>query len=60
MNQLTVIKSIRFSAKQAESLAILESYGVNVNRFIRIAIKEKLAKDWKSIKEKKERIYCPF
>ena len=45
MNQLTVIKSIRFSAKQAESLAILESYGVNINRFIRIAIKEKLAKD---------------
>lgn len=60
MNQLTVIKSIRFSAKQAESLSVLESYGVNVNRFIRIAIKEKLAKDWKSIKEKKERIYCPF
>jgi hypothetical protein len=60
MKQLTKAKSIRFTESQMNSLAILESYGVNVNHFIRIAIKEKLAKDWKSIKEKKERIYCPF
>ncbi len=42
------------------SLLILESYGVNVNQFIRLAIKEKLKRDWKSIKEKKEKIICPF
>lgn len=48
------------SKKQAESLAILKSYDVNVSHFIRIAIKEKLAKDWKTIKEKKETTKCPF
>jgi hypothetical protein len=39
---------------------VLENYGIDVSHFIRIAIKEKLKKDWKSIKEKKEKLYCPF
>lgn len=60
MKQLTVIKTIRFSCVQAESLATLERYNVNVSHFIRLAIKEKIQRDWKSIKEKKERVYLPF
>lgn len=60
MKQLTKSKTIRFSETQMNSLSILENYGVNVNQFIRLAVKEKLQKDWKIIKEKKERIYCPF
>ena len=60
MKQLTKSKTIRFSEVQMNSLAILESYGVNVNQFVRIAISEKLKKDWKTIKEKKEKIICPF
>jgi hypothetical protein len=60
MKQLTKSKTIRFSETQMNSLSILESYGVNVNQFIRLAVKEKLQKDWKSIKEKKEKINCPF
>lgn len=60
MKQLTKSKTIRFSETQMNSLSILESYGVNVNHFIRLAVKEKLQKDWKTIKEKKEKIICPF
>lgn len=60
MKQLTSSKSIRFTQKQMESLKILEAYHVNVNNFIRIAIREKLQRDWKSIKEKKERVKLPF
>jgi hypothetical protein len=60
MKQLTKSKTIRFSENQMNSLSILESYGVNVNHFIRLAVKEKLQKDWKSIKEKKEKIIYPF
>ena len=60
MKQLTKSKTIRFSETQMNSLSILESYGVNVNQFVRLAVKEKLQKDWKSIKEKKEKIICPF
>ena len=58
--QLTKSKTIRFSEVQMNSLAILENYGVNVNQFIRLAVKEKLQKDWKTIKEKKDKIICPF
>lgn len=60
MKQLTVIKTIRFTGKQAESLQKLSDYDVNVSQFIRVAIKEKISRDWKSIKEKKEIIKLPF
>ncbi len=60
MKQLTVIKTIRFTGTQAESLKTLESYNVNVSQFIRQAIKEKLQKEWKQIKEEKERVKLPF
>lgn len=56
----TIIHTIRITKNQHESLKVLKSYNVNVSQFIRLAIKEKLAKDWKSIKEKKEKVYCPF
>lgn len=60
MKQLTKSKTIRFSEQQMKSLSILESYGINVNQFIRQATKEKLHREWKSIKEKKEKIKMPF
>lgn len=53
MKQLTKSKTIRFSETQMNSLSILESYGVNVNQFIRLAVKDKSARDWKTIKESK-------
>jgi len=60
MKQLTKSKTIRFSEIQINSLNILQNYGVNINQFIRLAVKEKLQKDWKEIKEKKEKIKYPF
>lgn len=60
MKQLTKIKTIRLTESQMNSLAILESYGVNVNQFIRLAVKDKLKRDWKQIKESKEKIKMPF
>ena len=58
--QLTYKKQLSFTETQRKSLKKLEQYDVNVNEFIRIAIKEKLQRDWRSIKERKEKIYCPF
>ena len=55
MAHLTVIHTIRFSDKQAESLQKLKDYNVNVSRFIRLAIKEKIQRDWKQIKEEKKK-----
>ena len=60
MKQLTKNKSIRLTETQFNSLNILESYNVNINQFIRLAIKEKLQRDWKKIKEEKHKIKLPF
>ena len=54
MNKLTEIYTIRFSVQQAKSLEKLKEYDVNISRFIRQAIKEKISRDWKMIKEEME------
>ena len=56
MKQLTENYSIRINKKQHETLQILKEYNVNISNFIRLAIKEKLQRDWKKIKEKKRKI----
>ena len=58
--QLTVRKEVMISEKQAETLKKLKSYGVNVNQFIRAAIREKIQREYKQIKEPKIRIKPPF
>ena len=60
MQRLEYKKVIGFTKVQQEAFKTLEEYGVNVNKFIRAAVKEKLKRNWKSIKDKKEKIKCPF
>ena len=60
MNKYTVIHTIRFSKQQAESLKKLKDYDVNISQFIRLAIAEKIKRDWKQIKEEKQRVKIPF
>jgi hypothetical protein len=45
------IYRIRFNELQIKSLDKLKSYNVNVPKFIRCAIKEKIKKDWPEIKQ---------
>ena len=54
------IQKIRLTDSQSNSLKILKSYNINISEFIRQAIKEKLQKDWKHIKEPKQKDICPF
>jgi len=58
MNQYTVKQEVMISKIQADSLTVLKSYNVNISQFIRQAIKEKILRDWKEIKEPKE--FIPF
>lgn len=60
MKRFVYKKVIGFTEQQQKAFNTLEEHNVNVNQFIRQAIKEKLKKDWKSIKEQKERIKLPF
>ena len=39
--QLVYKKNIGFTKQQKNALKTLENYGVNVNQFIRLAVKEK-------------------
>lgn len=60
MKQYTERQVIMISQTQAQSLAKLKEYGVNVSQFIRQATKEKIQRDWPQIKERKERVWMPF
>jgi len=56
----TESKTFKFSKQQMAAFEKLQQYDVNVSHFVRLAIKEKLARDWKSIKEEKTREKLPF
>ena len=58
MKQYTFKKVIGFTERQKNAFEVLENHNINVNQFIRSAIADKLKREWKTIKEKKE--YCPF
>ena len=60
MKQYTERQVTMISKTQSKSLSILKTYNVNISQFIRQAIKEKLQRDWKSIKEEKNKEFCPF
>ena len=60
MAKLTNNYTIRFSDEQINTLNKLKDYDVNVSKFIRLAIAEKIKRDWKQIKEKKQRVKLPF
>jgi hypothetical protein len=60
MQLLNYKKVIGFTETQKKAFETLEDYGVNVNKFIRLAVAEKIKKDWKTIKESKNKIKCPF
>lgn len=60
MRKYTEIQHIRISKEQKETLSKLKSYGFDVSQFIRIAIKEKIEKDYKKLKPKSKKEYCPF
>ena len=60
MKQYNYKKVIGFTEQQRQAFVILEDHGVNVAKFIRSAIQEKIERDWKQIKEQNEKEYCPF
>lgn len=60
MTLKTINKQIRISEIQNETLDKLKGRGVNVSQFIRVAISEKIKKDYKSLTVKPKKAYCPF
>lgn len=60
MLQLTEIYTLRTTKIQKQSLRKLKAYNVDVGRFIRDAIREKISRDWPKIKEENNNEKTPF
>jgi hypothetical protein len=60
MKQYTKIKVIRISDLQLKTLQKMKSYNVDVGKFIRDAIAEKIKREYKNLIPKQEIIKCPF
>ena len=60
IQQYTESKTIKLTKQQANSLNVLKSYNVDISRFIRDAIAEKINRDWKIIKENRDNSKVPF
>ena len=60
MQTFTHSKTFKFSTQQIKAFEQLEKYNINISKFVRIAVKEKIKRDWKKIKEEKNKTYCPF
>lgn len=60
IQQYTESKTIKLTKQQTNSLNVLKSYNVDISRFIRDAIAEKINRDWKIIKENSDNSKVPF
>ncbi len=54
------IYNLRITTTQKQTLEKLKFRRVKVSEFIRIAIKEKIERDYSELKEKPKNIKCPF
>jgi hypothetical protein len=53
-------KQIGFTLQQKKAFEVLEKNDININQFIRLAISEKIKREWKQIKHDKNKYKCPF
>jgi hypothetical protein len=60
MKLYTKTKVIRISEVQLKTLQKTKSLNVDVGNFIRIAIQEKIKRDYKELILKPKKEYCPF
>ena len=60
MKQYTQTKVIRITESQHKTLQKMKSYNVDVGKFIRDAIAEKIKKEYQKLIPKQETIKCPF
>jgi hypothetical protein len=60
MQLYTKVKVIRISESQLKTLQKMKSYNVDVGKFIRDAIKEKIKREYSDLLPKPKKQFCPF
>ena len=53
-------RTIKFSAVQDNTLKKMKSYKIDVAKFIREAVKEKIKREYSDLLPKLKKEYCPF
>lgn len=56
----TKVKVVKITEKQHNTLLKLDSYNINVARFIREAISEKIKREYADLIPKENKQHCPF
>ena len=56
----TKVKVVKITEIQYETLKKLDSYQINVAKFIRDAISEKIKREYKDLLPKPKKLDCPF
>lgn len=60
MQKYTKTKVIRISENQLKTLQKMKSYNVDVGKFIRDAISEKIKREYSELIPKPKKQHCPF
>ena len=60
MKNYTKIKVIRISEVQLKTLNKMKSYNIDVGKFIRDSISEKIKREYSNLIPKLEKVKCPF
>ena len=60
MQKLTKTKVVRISESQLKTLQKMKSYNIDVGKFIRDAVAEKIKREYKELIPKPEKMYIPF
>jgi len=60
MKKYTKTKVIRISESQLNTLQKMKSYNIDVGKFIRDAISEKIKREYSELLPKPKKNYCPF
>lgn len=53
-------RTIKFSEVQDNTLKKMKSYNIDVAKFIREAVKEKIKREYSELLPKPKKEYCPF
>ena len=56
----TKVKVIKITETQHKTLQKMNGYNINVAKFIRDAISEKIKREYKDLIQKPKKEYCPF
>lgn len=60
MKTLVKTKVIRITETQHKTLLKMQSYNIDVSKFIRTAIAEKIKREYKELLPKPKKVYIPF